>query len=245
MENLYLEAECLFCEIRKNCLYFPCKHFVCEKCYLDNYKIRIKQMVKMIEFKAEFYNGESTCFGCVYRCDESLLTMDPSVLCRIFRENYDEYSANLIEKYRHFFLGVPCYFFKCEFCELVHNGIRPIEFCPVLRQIHEPIFNSTVRDLINNYTIQIFNYSISSFINFNPNVTEEFRDSLVLLNNSKNINFHLGHPLRIFKVSNANLRVHNYFALVSIRIIRENELFVWIDREEDCIIKAIYKIEYI
>lgn len=243
MERLYSEAECLLCNIQKNCLSFPCRHSVCNKCYLDHYKPRIRQLEKMIMQNVEKYNGKSTCLGCVYRCEESLLTMDPSVLCRMFRENNDENSASLIEKYRHFFLGIPSYFLKCEYCKTVHVQIRPIEFCPVAREIYEPKFNETVSGLINSYNMSPFSYFLSSFVNYETNVTEEYKEHLVFLNESKSLHLLQLSPLKIFKLSNANLRTHYYFALVSIKIIKEDNIFVFVNKVEDCIIKAIYKIE--
>lgn len=243
MEKLYEENICMHCEIPKQCLSFPCKHLICNKCYIDYYRPRIRELNKMIKGNVDNFNGKCTCFGCIYRCECSLLCMDPSVLSKIFRDSEDHETADVIERFRLFFLSIPCYFYTCEYCRCIHTDFKPIDVCPELKDKFESKYNGDVNRLLVEYSINGLKFNAAKYFYNKQDDLEGYRDCLVFLDDKRNLSALAGKPIKIFKMYEKNIKNHNLFALVSIKAIKEENIFVYAENIEDCKIKAIFQID--
>lgn len=243
MEKLYEESTCMHCEIPEHCLSFPCKHLICNKCYINYYRPRIRELNKMIQANVDNFNGKCTCFGCIYRCECSLLCMDPSVLSKIFRDSNDNETADIIDGYRLFFLSIPCYFYNCEFCNIIHTDFKYIEVCPKVKERFESKYNSDVNRILSEYRISGLKFNAIKYIYNNQADLEGYSECLVFLDDKRELSVLPGKPMKIFKVYEKNIKTNNLFALVSIKAIKEDDIFVYIENPEDCRIKVVFCID--
>lgn len=109
-----------------------CKHCICAECFISKWTRILLRLEKILALNPNLLNNKASAIKCPHDCPQSLISIPPIWLEKLFEDIKDSKSSHLIKFLSTFLSGIPTFFYKCCNCGNTHSSTRQDYECKAL-----------------------------------------------------------------------------------------------------------------
>ena len=127
------ESTCSYCR-NSMCesTHLSCGHFICGQCFTGKWTRILSRLEKILTLNPGLLTNKASGITCPFDCPQSLISIPPLWLEKLFESSGDGKSCHLIRFFSTFLAGIPTFFYKCPTCRRTHCHTSPDSECRAL-----------------------------------------------------------------------------------------------------------------